>query len=212
MFHDHLDYFQKPSLGGRPNTKSRYQGIPNSHNRWFIYFILSCVRTHMNANSLKQHSVESPITYDFTLHLRVRDHTTWFRRCLGTAFGHFLLGPHDLMVTALGSYVKWPLGDTWLGHTSKSSFLNPCIRGRQKRVIVHHRLLKKQIDESIVYDIERTAHGFVIPKPDPDLKLHKCDPKNEMVGGPRFILANLSFLFIHWRRRCPVSVPQMPNT
>jgi hypothetical protein len=26
-----------------------------------------------------------------------------------TAFGHFLLGSHNLMVTALGSCVKWPL-------------------------------------------------------------------------------------------------------
>jgi hypothetical protein len=31
-------------------------------------------------------------SYDFTLHLRVHDHNTWFWRCLGTAFGHFLLG------------------------------------------------------------------------------------------------------------------------
>ena len=29
---------------------------------------------------------------------------------LGTAFGHFLLGSHNFMVTALGSCVKWPLG------------------------------------------------------------------------------------------------------
>ena len=51
----------------------------------------------------------NPVTNDFTLHLRVRDHTTWFWRCLGTVFGHFLLGSHNFMVTALGSCVKWPL-------------------------------------------------------------------------------------------------------
>jgi hypothetical protein len=28
---------------------------------------------------------------------------------VGTAFGHFLLGSHNVMVTALGSCVKWPL-------------------------------------------------------------------------------------------------------
>ena len=36
MFHGHLDYFQKPSLGGRPSTKLGDHGTPNAHNRWFI--------------------------------------------------------------------------------------------------------------------------------------------------------------------------------
>ena len=49
-----------------------------------------------------------PVTYDFTLHLRVRDHATWFWRCLGTAFGHSLLDSHNFMVMALGSCAKWP--------------------------------------------------------------------------------------------------------
>ena len=53
--------------------------------------------------------VEGPVTYDFTLHLRVHDRTTWFWRCLGTVFGHFLLGSHNFMVAALGLCVKWPL-------------------------------------------------------------------------------------------------------
>jgi hypothetical protein len=34
VFHGHLDYFQKPSLGGRPNTKPGDHGTPNAHNRW----------------------------------------------------------------------------------------------------------------------------------------------------------------------------------
>ena len=50
-----------------------------------------------------------PATYDFTLLLRVRDHVTWFWRCVGTTFGHFHLCSHDHMVMALGSCVKWPL-------------------------------------------------------------------------------------------------------
>jgi hypothetical protein len=62
----------------------------------------------MNRNSLKQQMVEGLITYGFTLYLRVRDHTTSFRRCLGMALGRFLLGSHNSMVTALGSCVKWP--------------------------------------------------------------------------------------------------------
>jgi hypothetical protein len=42
MFHGHLDYFQKPLLGGRPNTKPGDHGISNAHNRWFnlFYFIM----------------------------------------------------------------------------------------------------------------------------------------------------------------------------
>ena len=38
MFHGHLDYFQKPSLGGWPNTKPGDHGTPNVHNHWFILF------------------------------------------------------------------------------------------------------------------------------------------------------------------------------
>jgi hypothetical protein len=33
------------------------------------------VRTQMNTNSLKYHLVEGPVADDFTLYLRVRDHT-----------------------------------------------------------------------------------------------------------------------------------------
>ena len=36
--------------------------------------------------------VEGPVTYDFTLHFRIHDHTTWFWRCLGTAFGTLSFG------------------------------------------------------------------------------------------------------------------------
>ena len=38
MFHGHLDYFQKPLPGGRPNTKPWDHGTPNALNRWFILF------------------------------------------------------------------------------------------------------------------------------------------------------------------------------
>ena len=39
MFPGHLDYFQKPPIGGSPNTKPGDHGIPESHNRWFITII-----------------------------------------------------------------------------------------------------------------------------------------------------------------------------
>ena len=38
MFHGHLDYFQKPPLGGRPHTKPGDHGTINVHNYWFILF------------------------------------------------------------------------------------------------------------------------------------------------------------------------------
>jgi hypothetical protein len=36
MFHGQLDYFQKPPLGGKPNTRPGDHGTPNTHNCWFI--------------------------------------------------------------------------------------------------------------------------------------------------------------------------------
>ena len=105
MFHSHLDCFQKPPLGGRPSTKpSRHHGTPNAHNGWWFipfYHVWGPAWIEIHWNS---HLVEGLVTYDFTLHLRIRDHTTW--RCVGTALGHFLLGSHNFTVTALGSCVE----------------------------------------------------------------------------------------------------------
>ena len=43
MFYGHLDYFQKPPLGGEPNTKRLGDhGTLNAHNRWFILFYHVC--------------------------------------------------------------------------------------------------------------------------------------------------------------------------
>jgi hypothetical protein len=70
MFHGHLDYFSKPPLGGTSNTKPRRPWHPK-HFQMLIYSILSCVKTHVNKNSLKWYLVEGPVTCDFTLHLRV---------------------------------------------------------------------------------------------------------------------------------------------
>ena len=38
MFHGHLDYSQKPPLGGRSKTKPGDHGNPNAHNCWFTLF------------------------------------------------------------------------------------------------------------------------------------------------------------------------------
>ena len=38
MCHNHLDYFQKPHVGGRPHTKPEDHGTPNTRNHGFILF------------------------------------------------------------------------------------------------------------------------------------------------------------------------------
>ena len=97
----HLDYFQKPPLIGRPNTKLGDHGTPNAHNRWFILFYHDWgpapTKTYWNSIWSR---VWSPMTSHYT--------TTRFWRCVGTALGHLLLGFHKFMVTALGPCVKWP--------------------------------------------------------------------------------------------------------
>ena len=65
-----VDNFQNPPRRGRPNTKPGYHGTLNAHNRWFIIFY------HVWGPSWI--FIEGPVPYDFTLHLRVVDHTTWF--------------------------------------------------------------------------------------------------------------------------------------
>ena len=108
MFHGLLHYFQKPLLGGRPNAKPTNHGTLNVHNRWFILFYhvwgAAWIEIHWNSIRLRAMSI-----YDFTLYLRVHNHTTWVWRCVGTAFWHFLLGSHNFIVATLSSCVKWPL-------------------------------------------------------------------------------------------------------
>jgi hypothetical protein len=73
--HGHLDYFQKPSLGGRPTTKLGDHDTLNAHNHCFILFYQMCKDPH-EKKIIEMAFVEGPVTYDFTLHLRIRDHTT----------------------------------------------------------------------------------------------------------------------------------------
>ena len=57
MFHGHLDYFSKPSLGGRSSTKPGIHGIMNAHNHWFILFYdvwgTAWIEIHWNSISLR---------------------------------------------------------------------------------------------------------------------------------------------------------------
>ena len=76
MFHGHLDYFQKPPLGGWPNIEPGDHGTSNTHNRWFILFHHVGRPTWIKIH-WKKYLIKDPVTCDFTLHLRIHDHTTW---------------------------------------------------------------------------------------------------------------------------------------
>ena len=54
-------------------------GTPNAHNHWFTLFchVWGSAWIEIPWNNIL---VEALVTYDFTRHLRVRDHSTWFRR------------------------------------------------------------------------------------------------------------------------------------
>ena len=104
-----LGLFSKTTSWGRPNTKPGEHGTPNAHNHWFI------LSYHVWGPAWTKKFIE--IAFDWR-HGHIWLHTTledpWPRymileRCLGTAFGYFLLGSHNFMVAALGSCVKWPL-------------------------------------------------------------------------------------------------------
>jgi hypothetical protein len=58
--------------------------IPNAHEHWFIWFYhvggSAWIDIHWNSTLLTL----GPLTFDFTLHLRICDYTTWFWRFLET--------------------------------------------------------------------------------------------------------------------------------
>ena len=104
-----LDHFQKPSLGGRLNTKPGDHGTLNAHNFWFTLFYHvwgpAWIENHWNNIWLRDWS-------------HMTSHYTWGpvtpRHASGGVLGRrpldtFLLGSHNFTVTALGSWLKWPL-------------------------------------------------------------------------------------------------------
>ena len=69
----------------------------------------------MNGNASKQHFVEGPVTYDLTLHSRVRDHMSRFRMCVGTdglwtliPHPHLLVLGHQRTVSSSKGCNQWP--------------------------------------------------------------------------------------------------------
>ena len=66
-----------------------------------VFYFIMCEHPH-EWKFIEKHLLEGPITYDFTLHLWIRDHTTWFWRCVGDglwtlSFGLSQLHGHHLM-------------------------------------------------------------------------------------------------------------------
>ena len=82
----------------RPQHSKRSQPL--------LYYNLSCVRTRMRRNSSKSHLAEDLITYDFTLHLRARDHNTaWCWRWCWDGLG--TLSFRLSQCHGLGSWLVW---------------------------------------------------------------------------------------------------------
>ena len=109
MFHGHLDYFQKLSLGGRLITKPGDHGTMNPHNRWYSMFYHvrgpAWIEIDWNSIWLRSHMIS---------------HYTWgsvttlhdFGDVLGRPLDKFFWA-HNFMVTTPGLCVKWPLGEPW---------------------------------------------------------------------------------------------------
>jgi hypothetical protein len=69
-----LDYFQKPTLGGRPTTKPKEHGTLNDHNHWFILFYSlwgpTCIEIHwINIWLRAQSHMTSHYTWGFVITL-----------------------------------------------------------------------------------------------------------------------------------------------
>jgi hypothetical protein len=106
MFHGHLDYFQKPPLGGRPNTKPGDHGTMNAHNHWFVVFYHvwgpKWIETHWNSIWLRAPS-------------HMTSHYTWGSVATLRDFGCVLGRPSDTFFWA--PTISWSrlLAHVWSG-------------------------------------------------------------------------------------------------
>ena len=96
MFHGNLDYFQKPRLWSRPNTKPWDSGTPNTHNHWFIlvYHVWgpAWIDIHRNSIWLRARS-------------HMTSHYTWESMTTLHDFGSVLGQPLDTFFWAL--IISW---------------------------------------------------------------------------------------------------------
>ena len=93
MFHGHLHYLQKPSFGGRSNTKSGDHGTLKSHNCWIITFLvfIKCedpawIEMHWNSIWLRARSHRTS-HYTWGLVTTLHDFGSILGQPLDTSFG-----------------------------------------------------------------------------------------------------------------------------
>ena len=77
MFHGHLDYFKKPPLGGRPNTKPEEHGTLNVHNYWFILFYHACITLFRSITILCGNDNNNNSNNNNNLHSRFNSYDKW---------------------------------------------------------------------------------------------------------------------------------------
>ena len=108
MSHGHLDYFQKPPLGGRltQNRETMALRMLTSVHLFYFYHVWgpTWIQIHWNSIWLR---ARPHMTSHYTWECVTTLHD--FEGVLEPALGHFHLGSHHFVVTALGSCVKWPL-------------------------------------------------------------------------------------------------------
>ena len=75
MFLGHLDYLQKPPLGGRPNTKPGDLALRMLTTVVGLFYIIMCEDLH-DYRFIEVAFVDGLVTYNFIVHLRVHYHTT----------------------------------------------------------------------------------------------------------------------------------------
>ena len=101
-------FLKKPRLGFRPRTKLGDHGTPNAHNRWFILHYHAWgpawIGIHWNSIWLK---ARSHMTSHYTWESMTTLHD--YGGVLGRPLDAFFWDSHNVMITALGSCVKWPL-------------------------------------------------------------------------------------------------------
>ena len=92
----------------------------------------------------------------FALHLRVRDHTTWFWRCVGMAFGHFLFG-----LSQFHGHGSWIVCEVALIYGTLFLFVS---NGMFMRWLWVHGPHGPHEDAHIVHNQERVGYSKVHPK------------------------------------------------
>ena len=127
MRHGHLDYFQNPPLGGRPNAKQGDHGTPKARNHLFITFYHvwgpTWLEIHWNSIWLRDWS-------------HMTSHYTWGSVAPLHDFGGALGRPLDTFFWALTiswsqlsvSCVKWPLSHLYCFAISICSYVGSSLK------------------------------------------------------------------------------------